>query len=251
MKKLLSILLGGGVLLMTGCDTVREVTINEDGSGKLTNTLDMSGIIGMAKMSGQNMDKMGDQKIDTSFTMEKIADSIDQIEPADRALIKKGTVGLKVNLEEEKFITRLEFPFADPTQINRLNKLSGKALSYTMKKRLADSGDAPPGMGEGDLPEGTIDDYYELVYSKNGVERKLNTAKYATLGEDKGMQSLKEMTGQGLPMTSVLIINLPRAAKKVEGKNAKLSEDKKKVTISEPFDEFFEDGKSLEFKIEY
>ncbi len=65
------------------------------------------------------------------------------------------------------------------------------------------------------------------------------------------MQSLKEMAGQGMPMNTTLIYNLPKPAKKAEGKNVKLSEDKKKVTITSSVDDFFDDVTKLEFKIEY
>ena len=45
--------------------------------------------------------------------------------------------------------------------------------------------------------------------------------------------------------------NLPKPAKKAEGKNVKLSEDKKKVTITTSAEDFFEDVSKLEFRIEY
>lgn len=50
---------------------------------------------------------------------------------------------------------------------------------------------------------------------------------------------------------STLIINLPKPAKKTEGKNVKLSDDKKKVTITSSAEDFFDDAAGLEFKIEY
>jgi hypothetical protein len=65
------------------------------------------------------------------------------------------------------------------------------------------------------------------------------------------MQAMKEMAGQGMPINTTLIFNLPRPAKKAEGKNVKLSADKKKVTITSSIDDFFDDVTKLEFKIEY
>jgi hypothetical protein len=47
------------------------------------------------------------------------------------------------------------------------------------------------------------------------------------------------------------IINLPTTAKKVEGKSVKLSQDKKKVTLSVSSEDFFDDPSKFEYKIEY
>ena len=59
------------------------------------------------------------------------------------------------------------------------------------------------------------------------------------------------MSGMGSPITVNYVINLPRPAKKVEGKAAKLSEDKQKVTVSVTSDDFFDDPSKFEYRIEY
>ena len=55
----------------------------------------------------------------------------------------------------------------------------------------------------------------------------------------------------GLSMKATSVINLPRPAQKAEGKGIKLSEDKKKVTITADLDDFFADPAKLEYKIKY
>ena len=70
MKKLLGLLLIGGALAMTSCETTREISFNQDGSGKLVTTTDMSSLIGIAKMSGKDMDKE-DKAIDTSIALDR------------------------------------------------------------------------------------------------------------------------------------------------------------------------------------
>jgi hypothetical protein len=47
------------------------------------------------------------------------------------------------------------------------------------------------------------------------------------------------------------VINLPRPASKVEGKGLKLSEDKRKVTLSVDIDDFFDEPEKLQYVIEY
>lgn len=238
---------------MTGCETIREITLNNDSSGTLTTTTDMSGMIGMAKMAGKNkeMDSLN-QVIDTTVSLAKMADSLSDITDEEKALVKKGNIDIQMNFPEDKLIIKIEFPFSDPAQINKLDKLSSKLLLRTLKKQLAMSGkdSALSDVPGGDMPEGSIEDYFITTYTKGNIEKKLIKEKYANVENDEGMKSLKEMSGSGIGSSS-LIINLPRPAKKAEGKNLKLSDDKKKVTITNSAEDFFDDGVNLEFKIEY
>ena len=55
----------------------------------------------------------------------------------------------------------------------------------------------------------------------------------------------------GSPVTVNYVVNLPKKAKKVEGKAAKLSKDKKKLTVSVTSDDFFNDPSKFEYRIEY
>lgn len=259
MKKILSVLLAGGAFFLTSCETTREITLKEDGSGIIVTTTDMSGLIGMAKMAGQGnqeMQEMGDKSIDTTIQLSSIVDSLKDLSSDERELVKKGTLGFIMNMEDEKFVTRLEFPFASTSQLPTIDKVTGKVVKEAMKSQMGkdekkEGEEGSAGMpGADDLPEGSMDDYYEMTYSNGLIEKKLNKEKYAKVDEDQGMKALQEMSSMGIGSTT-LIFNLPRAAKKVEGKNAKLSEDKMKVTITSSAEDFFDDATDLEFRIEY
>lgn len=249
MKKLLGLLLIGGALAMTSCETTREISFNADGSGKLITTTDMSSLIGIAKMSGKDMEKEG-KSIDTTIALEKMADSIADLSADEKELVKKGVLGVNMNMAEEKLITKLEFPFSNTAQIASLDQVSAKVMQQAMEKQ-AGQGEGAPAIPADQMPKGTIDDYFTITYGKGTIEKKHIPEKYATVGEDKSMQALKEMAGQGMPMNNTLIFNFPKAVKKAEGKNVKVSEDKKKVTIASTIDDFFGDVTKLEFKIEY
>jgi hypothetical protein len=253
MKNFLLLLLVAGSLLMTGCETTREISLNKDNSGTLTTITDMSSLIGMAKMSGKSneMDKLG-ESMDTTVSLDKLADSLADITDEEKALVKKGKIGLQMNVPDNKLIIKVEFPFSDPAQINKLDKLSSKLLQRTLTKQLAGAGgdSALSDIPGGDMPQGSIEDYFITTYSKGIIEKKLNKEKYANAENDAGMKSLKEMSEMGMG-NSTLIINLPRPAKKAEGKNVKLSDDKKKVVITNSAEDFFDDATTLEFRIEY
>jgi hypothetical protein len=103
-----------------------------------------------------------------------------------------------------------------------------------------------------DMPSPTsIEDYFTTSFSKGLLIKTLNKEKYAGVQNDEYLKGMKESAGMGMPMTTTYIINLPRPAKKTEGKNVKLSDDKKKVTIETDIDDFFDDPSKLEFRIEY
>lgn len=256
MNKFLSLLLIGGVLFLTSCETTREITLNNDGSGRVVTTTDMSSMLGLAKMSGQGNDELkelNDKAMDTVISLASVADSIPDLSSEDRELIKKGTLNFVMNMAEEKFITKIEFPFTDPSQLSKLDKLTSKVVTQAMKKQMgSEEGEGQEsGMpSASDMPEGSIDDYFIMTYSKGVIEKKVNKEKYAKVDEDQGMKALQEMSAMGGGNT-ILIYNLPRPAKKVEGKNAKLSDDKKKVTITTTSSDFFDDASELEFRIEF
>ena len=253
MKKLMVSVLIASSLLLAGCfESTQEITLNEDGSGTVSNTNDMSALIGLAKQmgGGKELEKAGEQSIDSSFSLAAGVDSIPNLTAQEKELARKGTAKILMNLKNEKFVTTINFPFSSASQIATCNKLSGKILSETMKSQMPGGG-AMPGGGE-EMPEASsIDDYYTYEFSNGELKRKLNKEKFAGAANDEYLKGIKEAAGMGLEMKANYIINLPRPAKEAEGKGLKLSADKKKVTISVGIDDFFEDPSLLEFKIKY
>ncbi len=110
----------------------------------------------------------------------------------------------------------------------------------------------PAGAGEADSSKiKTFDNYFDDTVSKNLIAKTLNKTKYATAADDEFMKQLQQLSGMGSPITVNYVVNLPKPAKKVEGKAVKLSDDKKKVTVSVTSDDFFEDPSKFEYRIEY
>ncbi|HUR65369.1 MAG TPA: hypothetical protein VMZ03_03380 [Chitinophagaceae bacterium] len=250
MKKIILALCCIVTLFLTGCfENTQEITLNEDGSGTLNNSNDMSALIGLVKQmgAGAELDKAPQQNIDSVISLEKGADSISGLTPEEREIARKGKLGIKANLKEEKFKTSLVFSFSSPSQVSGLNKLTNKILADVMKDKLAEG--AP--MAD-QMPEmSSIDDYYKLEFSNGELTKKVDKDKYSNLGSDEYLKGMKEAASMGLVMKANYVFNLPRPATKAEGKNVKLSEDKKKVTITATLDDFFDDPSALEFKIKY
>jgi len=249
MKKFFGLFLVSGLVFLTSCQTTREISINEKGGGSLVTTNDMSSLIGFLQMAGKEMDP-DEKSVDTTINLDKMVDSLPELNAEEKALVGKGRLGLQVDFKKKKMLTRLEFPFDNSSQIKRLDEISSRVMRQVMSKQ-ADGGENAASMPQGEMLESSIDDYFTMKYDKGVIERKHIPEKYAKVGEDEGLQSLKEATASGMPMTNTLIINLPRPAKKVEGKNVKLSEDKKQVTIATTLEDFFDDVSKMDFRIEY
>lgn len=250
MKKLSLLSFAAALFFLTSCETTREITIGSNGGGSMMTTVDMSQLIGIAKMSGQGKEMENQKAVDTTVSFAALADSLEGVTPEEKELAKKGTMNMVMNMADEKFVAKMDFPFANIGELARLDKLSGKMVQEGMKSMGGKKGQ-PQGMPDEAMPQGSMEDYFTTIYNEGVIEKKLNKEKYATVGEDKGMQAMKEVGDQGMPVTSKIIINLPKPAKKVTGINAKLSEDKKKVTIENSLGDFFDDATKMEFRIEY
>lgn len=242
-----------GTILLTGClETTQEITLKEDGSGTLSTTSDMSAVLGLAKqMGGGEMEKAAEQVIDTTVLLGSQADSIADLTNEEKELLKKGSMNMKFNLKKDEFRTRLDFPFNNPAEIGVFNKLTGKLLATAMKDQMGSS-PMGGGMTGGEMPPfSSFDDYFKLEFSNGELKKKLDKDKYAFASSDEYLTGMKQAASMGIPVGATYIINLPRPAEKVEGKNVKLSEDKMKVTVKVELDDFFDDPEKLEFKIKY
>jgi hypothetical protein len=255
MKSKLFVLLVAVATFFTSClEVVQEVTIKPDGSGDISTYSNLGPMLEMVKAMGQMppdlKEKMGGKAIDTTIQLSAMTDSVKDLTEADRKLLANGTFNLKLNLDTDEFSTRNNIPFKTLADVNRLEQLSAKVMDKGLTQAM-DKGDKEGQSEEEDMPSVNLTEYYTTTYSKNLIERKLDKAKYAGVDSDEGLKAAKEMSSLGVNPATSLVINLPRAAKKVEGKNATLSEDKKKVTIKGDVESFLNDGSAMEFRIEY
>jgi hypothetical protein len=238
-------------ILLVGCfETTQEIIINKDGSGIFTNTTDLGNMIGLLKqMGGDEVNKM--QNTDTTISLTGVADSIAGLTAEQRRIVNKGTMKLTLNMQDEKLLVKLNFPFEKLSEVELLKEALPK-LSVSALKKLPGGDQMPTGTADADSSKiKTFDNFFDDTISKKLISRTLNKTKYATAADDEFMKSLQQMSGMGSPIVANYIINLPRPAKKVEGKAVKLSDDKKKVTVSVTGDDFFDDPSKFEYRIEY
>ena len=254
------------LVVFSGCfDTVEEVTVADNGSGTFVNSLDMGKMLGLAKTMGSGKDEMKDfdkLKMDTVINLKDVKDSLKNLNAAEKNIAATGTLKIQLDANDEKMNFTFTFPFSKISEIagiqNILKKAKQNIIDDIMKKIMGEEGgknEALLGNQDGDENKddmgASIDEYYTSVYEKGKFTRKLNKEKYANVEDDKSLKSLQEMAQLGMAINMKTIINLPKPAKKAEGKGLKLSDDKKKITMEGTLDDFFEDASYFEYDIEF
>jgi hypothetical protein len=252
MKQIVLLLAVGSVIFFSSCESTKEITLKPDGSATYVNTMDMSSALGMASMAGQTkeLEKMKEEKpVDTTIELSVIADNANDLSEEERRLVKNGTLGINMDIKNDKMIIKLNYPIGNVSDISTLDKASQKVIMQFLKAYMNGAKDQmPPGM-DGQMPEVSVDQYYSFISSAGVVEKRLMKEKYDAIGgqEKEGLKALSQ-AGMG---NTTLVINVPSPVKRTEGKNLVVSDDKMKVTITADAEDFFTNPKDLEFRIEY
>ena len=254
------------LVAFSGCfDTVDEFTIAENGSGTFVNSLDMGKVLGLAKTMGGGNDEMKEfekMKVDTVVKLKDIKDSLKKLNDAEKKVAATGTLRIQIDGKEDKLNFTFTFPFSNTSEIAPIQRVLKKAKEDVLDEIMtnlmgkgSNKNEELLGKGEDDEQSeemgANLDQYYTNVYEKGKFSRKLNKEKYANISDDKALKSMQEMAQMGMSISMKTVINLPKPAKKAEGKGVKLSDDKKKITMEGTLDDFFEDGSYFEYNIEY
>jgi hypothetical protein len=251
MKKACFLLIIFCGIILAGCfETTEEITINKNGGGIFSNTTDLSSLLGLLKqMGGDEVEKM--KNADTTLPLSGIADSIAGLTTQQKGIINQGNMRLTLNMQDEKLLIKLNLPFQKMTDIQTLEKLLPQ-ISEAAIKKLPGTDQIPAGIGTKDSSNaGAFDDFFDVAFTNKLITKTLIKDKYGAAKEGEFMKSLKQISEMGSPIKANYVINLPRPAKKVEGKAIKLSDDKKKVTLALTSDDFFNDPSRFEYRIEY
>ena len=257
MKQLIWLALAAVMFGTTSCEMTREISIEGDGSGTYVSTIDMSSMMGMAKMMGGDEAKeLQGKKIDSSFQLSALTDSIAELSAEQKKVAGKGTFHMLMDAENDLLKTEIKIPFGNTKELQMAHGLSGRGNEAMLKmlgtaKDQTESLQGMEGMDDLGVPKSTIDDYYTVEFAAGRIVKKLNAEKYAKLSEDKDLMQMKDVSAMGMSTPAKTIIHLPKPVKKAEGNQLTVSEDGKTVTIIEGSEDFFEDGKKLEYLIEY
>ncbi len=255
MKKIiLPFLLTVTMLVFAGCmETTEELTIAADGSGTYHVGMDMSGLFdlmdAMKAMDASGTENKKPEKIDTLIAMRDFTDTATHLTAEQKALLQNAHMQMKMDEGAKEFKMDMHFPFAKISDVTKLMQFSqssggGGVMENVLKGApMASEGD------QGKMPD--LNSYYDMVVTSNVIERKLNKEKYAALQQNeqaKGVQQAGDML-ESIKFNTV--IHLPRPAKNVSGTHAKLSADKKTLTLKGTLQDLFQSPEAFSYRIEY
>src|SRR5258708_25337359 len=122
LKLILPVLLA---FCFTGClDIDEKIDVSSDGSGHMEMNMDMSQMVEILQtyMGKEEMAKKGMDKMDTTIQMKDIVDTLSTLTPEKKALLRPGSVHIKMNLDEKVFKTHMQFPFTNQRNLQELYK---------------------------------------------------------------------------------------------------------------------------------
>jgi len=241
------------VFLMAGClDIDEKVNIGKDGSGQMAMDMDMSQMVEMLQtyMGKDELAKKGMDKMDTTILMKDIVDTVKSLSPEKKAVLSKGTVHIKMDLDQKIFKTHMQFPFTSYNQLQTLYKaMSDGSLGNTSLLSGLGGHDAPVGGGSPDINQ--FNGIYDFTCKDGTMSKKLNMDKWKALTNDPQLAQMKQASQMGVEILYTTTITLPRPVKKVDNTLAKLSDDKKTVMIRYNLVDVFEHPEQFGYSIEY
>ena len=259
MKYILTLLLASVTLLLAGCfETTEEITINTNGSGTYIVDMDMSGLFSFIEMmkeadtaASANLQKPFGRDIDSVINMRNFTDTAKNISPEYKALMRNARLHMLIKEKEQQMKMKMTFPFSKIEDIEKLAALSKSGEGTDLiAKALKGNSDAPAlGGGSAEMPG--LNNYYSLTYKKGLIERKINPEKIKDLAMSASGGEKNELMDMMASVKMNTIIHLPKAAKKVQGDKAKLSNDRKTITVSNTVADLLHSAKAFDFRIEY
>lgn len=128
---LLFLLVVTGSLLISSCLTIEErITLNADGSGTQTNTVDFSELLSNPMIKMGLAEKMAEGGEDVPLKMDSTFNIIDDLGPINpqwtaeqRAMVARVKSEMKMDIEEGIGLVTTNFAFTDPIEISQLAEL--------------------------------------------------------------------------------------------------------------------------------
>jgi hypothetical protein len=239
--------------LLAGCLDINEnVNIKKDGSGKMAVDMDLSQMVEMLQtyMGKEELAKKGMEKMDTTILMKDIVDTAKNLSEEKKALLRPGTIHIKLDMDQKVFTTHMQFPFSSQSQLQSLYKVisDGSLGNTNLLSGLAGGRDGEGGSSP-DINQ--FNGIYDFTCKDGVMIKKLNDEKWKALKNNPQMSQMQQASQMGMEIMYTSTLSFPRAIKKVDNPLAKLSDDKKTVTIKYNLANIFEKPEQFGYHIEY
>ncbi|HTS44148.1 MAG TPA: hypothetical protein VMH01_07105 [Puia sp.] len=247
------------LFFLAGCFEITEqIDIKKDGSGQLTVNTDMSKLLEMMQtyLGKDEMEKEMPKKVmDTTLLMKDVVDTAKDMTPEKKALVRDGKIHMSLNMDQKIFKADMHFPFTSQANLQKLyTSMNDGSLGTANLFRGLTSGmsDSNANANNANAPDmNQFNSIYDFQCKDGMISRKVNAAKWKELQQSQEFEQMKQATSMGIEMPYTMIINLPRPVKKVDNPLAKLSDDKKTVTIKYNLTDVFENPEKFEYTIAY
>lgn len=253
MKMLKIILPIALAIFFTGClDIDEKIDIKKDGSGQITEDMDMSQMVDIMQsyMGKEEMAKKGLQNMDTTINLKDIVDTSTALSAEKKALLRPGSVHIKLDMESKIFKTRMLFPFTSQENLQKLYTVMNDGSSLGNAKLFGNLGGNESGGGGGpDLNQFT--GIYTFTCKDGVMSKRVNKEKWKALADNPQMAQMKQASQMGMEINYTTSILLPRAVKKIDNPQGKLSDDKKTVTFKYNLIDALDHPEQFEYTIEY
>ena len=247
------------LFFLAGCFEITEqIDIKKDGSGQLTVNTDMSKLLEMMQtyLGKDEMEKEMPKKVmDTTLLMKDVVDTAKDMTPEKKALVRDGKIHMSLNMDQKIFKADMHFPFTSQANLQKLytsmndGSLGTANLFRGLTSGMSDSNASANNANAPDMNQ--FNSIYDFQCKDGMISRKVNAAKWKELQQSQEFEQMKQATSMGIEMPYTMIINLPRPVKKVDNPLAKLSDDKKTVTIKYNLTDVFENPEKFEYTIAY
>ena len=235
-----------------GClDITESVDIRTDGSGQLTMDMDMSQMIDLLQtyMGKDEMAKKGMGKMDTTILLKDIVDTSTSLSEEKKAILRPGRVHIKMDMDAKIFTVHSMFPFTSMQNLQKLYAVMNDGSLGNAKLFGGLGGDSAGGGTPGDMSE--FNSIFDFTCKDGYLSKKLNKEKFEALKNDPQLAQMKQASQMGLEINYTSTLTLPRPVKKADNPLAKLSDDKKTVTMKFNLIDVFDHPDQFEYTVEY
>jgi hypothetical protein len=246
------------LIFLAGCFEINEdIDVKAGGSGVYSVHTNMSQLLQAMQsyLGKEEMDKqMPAKNIDTTVMMRALLDTAKNITAENKALIKDGSVHLKLNIEEKEFKSDIVIPFLSLSDLQKLyNSMNNQTLGFNqLFKGMAGKPDTASAGNENGMPDmNQFNAIYDFESHDGLLSRKLNAEKWKALQQSPQFAQMKDAGNMGISIPYTLTISVPRPVKKVDNSLAKLFPDKKKIVIQYNLVEVFDHPEKFEYTIVY
>ncbi|MEM9363464.1 MAG: hypothetical protein AAGA43_12555 [Bacteroidota bacterium] len=243
MKRIHFFVMAIAVAFTISCNFTEEITINEDGSGKLSINFDGSELM---EMAGEEMMKDNEKAVDSLISfkdlLEEKKDSIAQLSPEEQAKLKKlepFNMRMVMNPEEKQMKFDLFSEFKNVNEVNDAFNAFQSASSLG------------PNNGQGKQPKiGGEEPTTEVNYNYSG-----NTfSRTATIiDQEMFQQSIDSLQGAEMFLsgsTYTLKYHFPKRVKSASAEGATFSADGKTLIYEVKFLDLMKDPSVLDLEVE-